>query len=270
MSENSEYIYSESNEYFRESIKAVFGDLVDFPCNIVSSEDRIMLYTRLHRLRLSEQIQDLVENMKQKGIPHPDEMNNFIQAFLLDMTQCLLENMTKLLKGECNSDYANISDNEQKVLFYTSGYIIHALNKKYSRPGKLNKLKRNIVLGFTAKKSSETSKKYATILENKNKGALKLPNDYLFLMVRSMERVVIKKDVIKSLSQQSLDKNILIETLMEDFMVKFYMEELSITNETIDEDSEHVVVTGLLEDICHLFVTIRKFTMAKLQRNKLQ
>jgi hypothetical protein len=267
ISEISEYC--EDNEFFKEKVKEIFCELADLPCNIVLSDDRELLFTKLHSLRLSEDIQHLVEDMKQKDIPHPDEMNNFVQVFLMNMTKCLLENMTKMLKKECNKDCTNISDNEQKVLFYISGYIIHALHRKYARSGTLNKQKLNHVLGFSTDKSSETTKKYASMLENKDKGGLKLPKDNLFYMIRSMERVVSKNVDMKSLIQQSLDKTTLKETLMEDFMVKIYIEKLCMTNETTDEDSEHVV-SGLLEDICHLFVTIRGFAMAKLQRNKLQ
>lgn len=106
------------------------------------------------------------------------------------------------------------------------------------------------------------------MLEKKNKGGLKMTKEYLFLMNRAMEQVVNTQEATNSAIKQSLDKNVLKETLMEDFMVKFYIEKLCKTNETIEEDDEHVV-SGLLEDICQLFLTIRGFTMVKLKRNKL-
>ncbi|KAH3822995.1 hypothetical protein DPMN_124789 [Dreissena polymorpha] len=115
--------------------------------------------------------------MKKKETPHPDEINNFVQVFLMCMMQCLLENMSKVLKTECKRDCTNISENEQKVLFYISGYIIHALNKKYSKSGTLNKQKLDLLLGFVTEKTSTVTRKYATIIQNKDRCGLKLPKE---------------------------------------------------------------------------------------------
>ncbi|KAH3752962.1 hypothetical protein DPMN_187589 [Dreissena polymorpha] len=87
--------FCESDEFFKEHIRVVFSELTDFPCTMVVCDDRETLYTKFHSMRLSEQIDNLVEEMKKKETPHPDEMNNFVQVFLLSMVQCLLENMSK-------------------------------------------------------------------------------------------------------------------------------------------------------------------------------
>jgi hypothetical protein len=94
-------------------------------------------------------------------------MNNFMQVFH-EYDHMLTRKYGLTVKKECNSDCSNISQNKQRVLFYISGYIIYALHRKYERSGTLNKQKLYHVLGFSSEKSSEATKQYAAVFENKN------------------------------------------------------------------------------------------------------
>lgn len=65
------------------------------------------------------------------------------------------------------------------------------------------------------------------MFNKKNRGGLTYPCYYFYLLVRSME-IVAQEKVDKIITKLSLDRRVLCETLMEDYMVKYYIKKLLV------------------------------------------
>lgn len=70
------------------------------------------------------------------------------------------------------------------------------------------------------------------------------------------------------MTANSLEKCVLKEKILEDFMVKYYREKLFEAPD--DEDNDDDTLSAVVfEDAINLFITIRGFAVMRIQRNKL-
>lgn len=264
--------FCENLEVFELFVKKCFAMLAAEPVNLMLTEDRENLFRKIHELRLSSDIREMELILQQVNCPCPDEINNFLQIFMMELTSAILKNLASTMKNESTDEAKTLSENDQKVLFYVSGFVLHALKKRY------NKIKQGldrqemltVIQSMTAKQCNENFvKKYASLLEKKNRGGLQHPCDNFFLLLRSME-IVTRKHTSGKLSSHALSKCALKEHIMESYMVKHYMEKLVPTTETSDESEEPTKSPlSYLEDITSLFLTVRGFAIARVERNKI-
>lgn len=264
--------FCESLHTFELTIKKSFAVLAAEPVNLMLSDDRENLFRRFHELRLSSDLRDMEVILQQANCPFPDNINNFLQVFMMELTSSLLKNFAHTMKNKSNEETETLSENDQKVLFYVSGFVIHALKKRYSKiseeQGRLQML--NVMDSMTAKQCDEDFlKKYRSFLEKKNRGSLQHPCDNFFLLLRSME-IVVRKSTSGKLSSHTLNKCALKEHIMENYMVKHYMEKLFPITETGDENDEFTKSpSSYLEDIISVFLTVRGFAIARVERNRI-
>lgn len=268
--------FSESCDDFNKAVKESFNKLASEPVNITLSDDRENLFSKFHQLRLSSEVENMETLLSNNNCPYADEISNFVQVFLLQLTNSLLQLLTKSMENRDSQNSATLSDNEQKVLYYISGFVIHALKKKYNKINneKDREEKLKMMDSVTSKNLDESFvKKYSSLLDKKNRGGLKYPSECFFLLIRSVDAVV-RVSTNDRLCQYSLDKCALKEKIMEDFMVKHHAEKLFSVNsvnteEDIDESKQLHEPSHFLEDTVSMFLTVHGFAKARVERNRI-
>lgn len=268
--------YCEHFDQFQTAVKQSFNKLASEPVNIMQSDDRENLFSKFHQLRLSSDVENMESKLLNSSCPCSDEISNFVQIFLMQLTNSLLQFLTKTMEHKGSQDCATLSDNEQKVLYYISGFVIYALKKRYNKINqeKVREKKLSIMDSLTCKNSEESFvKKYSSLLDKKNRGGLMYPCENFFLLIRSIDAVA-RECTTDKLCQHSLYNCSVKEKVMENFMVKHYTEKLfsfnSINTCTEDDMEEYKPLPShFLEDIVSTFVTVHGFATARVERNKL-
>ncbi|KAH3770460.1 hypothetical protein DPMN_171747 [Dreissena polymorpha] len=190
------------------------------------------------------------------------EINDFLQAFCLELIGEIFSSLTSLAQTTFETTSEVISDNDTKVLFYISGYIIGALMKKY---GKITKrstrdTKMSVAKNLVSRTTEKTfTEKYSAMYKYKDRCGLKKPCDDFFFMVREFENVVRKQVNHTQIHAKSFLKTELTDNIMDSFMVKHYSAILFESEADEESEKEHY-----LEDCIDYFLTVRGFAVAKL------
>ncbi|CAG2199464.1 unnamed protein product [Mytilus edulis] len=237
----------------------IFGE-----STIVQIAKSISDSVEFHALRLSSSIdKGYTDHFSQNGFT-PLDNKNFIQIVMLELINQLLSQQTIQEQKSSDINHSELSENDQNILYYICGYIIRACEKRYSKlKGDLRSMKINCI--EQVKSTSTTNSfvsKYNKWTEKNDRGGLIMPSDNFYLLTREFETVVRKHLGDQELNAKSLLHDKLKELIMESFMVKYYSEQIFVG---IDYD-DYVLI---LEDIIHLFLTIRGFSTAKVIRNKM-
>ncbi|KAH3737741.1 hypothetical protein DPMN_044335 [Dreissena polymorpha] len=100
-----------------------------------STLEREIIFGKLHAKRLSSAvIEDLTRTINNETTKHSEEaMNNFIQELVGEIFKSFVGFGAQSSQNRSEV----ISENNTKVLFYISGYLISALLKKYSKIKKM-------------------------------------------------------------------------------------------------------------------------------------
>lgn len=80
------------------------------------SDDRENLFRKFHEFRLSLYLKDMEVLLQQINCPCQDDINNFLQVFVMEVTNSLLKNFACTMKTKSNDDSETLSENYQKVL----------------------------------------------------------------------------------------------------------------------------------------------------------
>ncbi|CAC5416616.1 unnamed protein product [Mytilus coruscus] len=247
-------------EFFFNAFCAIFKDNT----SITIEADRETIFSCFHRIRLSDTLQTGGITLFQSlGFMDSSVITNFVQTFLLElMNQVLKEHLLKKMKQTQAFD-DSLTDNDQKILFYIAGFIIHALHKRYNKL-KVSSLKEEKLLCVQGLQESSDTKtflsKFKSWTVKKDRGGLKLPTDNFYLLVRHMEIIVRQSVNLDNLSASSLCKDSLKEKIMDAFMVKHYASQLFPASDN---------TLCLMEDIVNMFLTVRGNAVSKLHRRKL-
>ena len=190
----------------------------------------------------------------------------FIGVFLHQLMGDLIEQRASMYSRTVEKTDSAISDYDQTVLFYVSGYIISALYKQARQAGKLNSEKQELLaesLGHFLKNESDSEKtfvaKYTAWTEKVDRGGLKVPCDDFFLFIRECEMCC--REVISSqhLNSGSFNTITLKEQIMDRYMVKYY----------IDKLAKGKLASYVIEKCISLFLTVRGHAAAKKKRQEL-
>lgn len=115
-----------------EKVKILFSQLTTDPINLSLSNDRESFFRKIHAIRLSSSLKELHDDINSLEYPHFDSINvnNFLQVLVLEFTNSFLESLCQTMKTRSEVEIQeNVSENDQKILFYIGGYIVHALKK---------------------------------------------------------------------------------------------------------------------------------------------
>lgn len=92
--------FCDKNEDIMLQFKLLFVKLEAEPVNIVLSADREQLFRKLHEIRLGflKEMCDLEKFLISAQCPCLDDIRNFLQMFMLQMTNSLLTNLATTMK----------------------------------------------------------------------------------------------------------------------------------------------------------------------------
>lgn len=155
----------------------------------------------------------------------------------------------------------SLSETDQSILYYLSGYIISALkkestqvkNKKSSKHQKMFEQLSELICKDTTSTKTFVSK-YTKWTEKLNRGGLKVPSDNFFLLVREFENIYRKCVNLNCISANSLDIVTLTETILDNYMTNYYWDQLCTT----PDYKEYI-----LEKCIRLFLTVRGHSTAR-------
>ena len=122
---------------------------------------------------------------------------------------------------ERSSKNSTITDNDQAILYYISGYIPKALKKKYMKIKNIEEreLKIKCIETMVLKSTSQgVSAKYAKWTSKISRGGLQHPDDNSFLLVKEMENIMRQEVDQENLNANSFLNDKHIETIMSSFM----------------------------------------------------
>ncbi|CAG2218422.1 unnamed protein product [Mytilus edulis] len=124
----------------------------------------------------------------------------------------------------------SISETDQSILYYLSGYIISALKKESAQVLNTRKCLNNYQ-NLSAKTTSTKTfvTKYSKWTEKLNRGGLKVPSDNFFLLVREFENIYRKCVNLNCISANSLDIVTLTKTILDNYMTNYYWDQLCTT-----------------------------------------
>lgn len=242
--------------------KDLFVDIFNTNSNLCLSHDREVIFAKLHQVRLSEKVSNINKIMDVKYSEM--DIQNFVQMLLLELVNQLLYQQVKHEKKNSEVQQSTITENDQNVLFYITGYVIRSCTKRYNRLKNTNcdkemKLKLMQKVQLTPSSESTFVSKYKKWTNKKNRGGLILPSDNFFLMIREFE-MICRNNTDTSICASTLYRTRLQELCLESFMVKYYCQQV-FTDYTTDN------YINVLEDIIKLFLTIRGYSVARIQRN---
>ena len=172
----------------------------------------------------------------------------------------LIASRASMFKRTVEKTETSLTEADQNVLFYVSGYIISAMYKKSRHVGKNNSLKQELInetLQNFLKTETNSQKtfiqRFSKWSEKVDRGGLKTPSDNFFLFIRECEMCC--RDSVDEVHLNSGTYNIvtLKEKIMDRYMVKFYIEKL-----VQGKLSSHVI-----ENCVSLFLTVRGHAAAK-------
>ncbi|XP_069106991.1 uncharacterized protein [Argopecten irradians] len=234
-------------------------------CSTSTPSDREELFHQLHVKRTDSTLLETgYEHFKTVDSSFTSsEVQHFTQVLLLDLVGEICKEQTKLILKRTEDNTKHLTDNDQTVLFYISGFIIRALRKRYSRHGHSDKMQCCDAFISTNKCEEKAFlAKYRKMISLKDRGGLEMPTSNFYLLVRECETVTRSMVDTDRLRASSLLLSPLKEKILESFMVQHYAKFiLSGVSEAIS--------ASVLEDIIRLFLTVRGHAVVRVERNKL-
>ncbi|XP_053381194.1 uncharacterized protein LOC123532516 [Mercenaria mercenaria] len=220
------------------------------------------LYSSFYKLtedtKLSTEIQDVLKRTS------GENFRPFVGVLLHSLMRSLIKNRAELFERRKDENVKPLDNNDQLVIFYISGYIIHTLTRKClkanSKSVKLQALQEAMRLLLKNESDSEKTfvNKYSEWTYKTNRGGLKIPSDSFFLLIRECEMCCRDEIDEKNLHKDSLNRTILCEKIMDRFMVKHYADKLF----------NGEFASFMLESCIKLFVTVRGHAWARKRKSE--
>ncbi|KAK7492821.1 hypothetical protein BaRGS_00015959 [Batillaria attramentaria] len=180
----------------------------------------------------------------------------FVVCFLEAIPKCVIKLEKDLLHHEAERVSESLSTNDQGVLYYIAGNLLHCMLKKGKKPDALNQVETMCA----SEGDPAVPQNVRRWLESQDRGGLKKPVMGFFHLVMCFETVIRREVDIDKLEESSLATDKLKEAIFADSMVQSQWRELT----------GHSGLQKLLEAIVMHFVTVRGFAIAKLVMKKVQ
>ena len=99
--------------------------------NLSSTEERELLFKTVHRIRTDKEIVSKGVILIQSSVKAQSakDINNFLQIIILELIAEVIKARRQLEEKTSAAKLSEISDSDNKVLYYISGYIIKYLEK---------------------------------------------------------------------------------------------------------------------------------------------
>ncbi|KAH3880415.1 hypothetical protein DPMN_004329 [Dreissena polymorpha] len=230
--------------------------------NLSSTEERELLFKTVHRIRTDKEIVSKGVILIQSSVKAQSakDINNFLQIIILELIAEVIKARRQLEEKTSAAKVSEISDSDNKVLYYISGYIIKYLEKKHSKQKNKQLRDRSLKTVSALTNSSGAvsfTDKFSVWYDKKNRGGLKMPCEDFFCMIREFERVVRENQYTE---HNIASKEEIKGKVLEAFMIQHYADKLFYSEFSSEEDVSDMC---FLEDCLEIFLTIRGFAMAR-------
>ena len=226
------------------------------------SNTKEAIFSKFHKLtgnqEVSEKLQDIISVDMGQHLP----FRQFVGILLHKILGETVLERSKMLEKTAEKRSSELSDNDQSILFYISGYVISALHKQASKKKVQNKKLQALqeAMQVSLKRESDSEKtfiaKYSSWTEKINRGGLKIPSDIFYLFIRECEMCCREMIDEKNLHKDIFNIELLKEKIMDKFMIKYYTEKF-----TTGEFS-----TYIKERCITLFLTVRGHASARKRK----
>jgi hypothetical protein len=195
--------------------------------------------------------------------------DNIVKMTILEICENVIKfvSMRKQCVIDSEMSKENLSNSEQQILMYISGYILHSLQKMCNKIKSKNYYEMNVLIRNVLSISHKTPQpatfvsKYKKWTETLDRGGLTMPNDDFFLLIRNME-LVMKSHVHGSVvSKDLLLHSVCSEKIINNVNIKYLWDRLC--------PQPGIVPSLLLEKISSLFLTVRGHAYARTVKAKL-
>ena len=221
-----------------------------------------IFYEKAHDPEVNMKLKDLLSDIGDGG----KLVRPFIGVMLHQLMSDLIGKQASMFRRAVEKTDTNVSEYDQTVLYYVSGYITSALFKQARQVGKRDSVKQELLkesLGHFLKKESDSEKtfveKNSKWTEKVDRGGLKVPSDDFFLFIRECEMACRESVDQKHLHSGTYNTVTLKEKIMERYMVKHYIEKLA----------KGKLALFVIEKCISLFLTVRGHAAAKRKRQEL-
>lgn len=82
------------------------------PVNLILSDDKENAYRKFNKFRLSSDLKDMEVLLQQLNRPCQDDIHNFLQIFIMEVTNSLLKDFACTMKTKSNEESEALSEND--------------------------------------------------------------------------------------------------------------------------------------------------------------
>ncbi|XP_048241877.1 uncharacterized protein LOC125374684 [Haliotis rufescens] len=191
------------------------------------SADREQLWMKFHQMRLNDELQSDLHSILVKMTSESQRIVHIFAQCLMDrIMRNILKYISESQKKHFEQTASTISDNDQAVLFYVAGYILHAVLKKKMICGTDIDMHVEEWLASSDESSKSVyNEKFSKWTQKMSRGGLKFPSSNFYLLVRSFEIEMRTKVELSQLCASSLLCDKLKETIMTNYMVSYHWDQ---------------------------------------------
>ncbi|CAG2207192.1 unnamed protein product [Mytilus edulis] len=185
------------------------------------------VFLQFHKVRLSKSVTEAYSTLFNSNEFLESDFKNFKQVFILELIDQLLNQQCLHETQKSNIQQSELSDKDQSILFYISGFIIRACSKKCCKLTGEKKGSKMACIDRLRLQSSTSSfiTRFSKWTIKNDRGGLIVQCDNFYLLIREFE-MVVKKNIPSNICASSFLCKKLQENIMESYMVKYYSEKV--------------------------------------------
>ena len=254
---------NQKQEQIQSFIKDKFYSVLTVTTEADSNTKEAM-YSEWYKLTSNQTISERLQGIISDGMDSKLPFQQFVGILMFKILEQIINERSNMFEKSAEKRSSQISESDQGVLFYISGFIISSLQKEASKKihnKKLMALKEAMQVCLKRESDSEKTfvSNYATWTEKINRGGLKIPSDNFFLFIRECELYCRQEIDENNLNKNTFNIGILKEKIMDRYMIKYYTEKF-----TTGEFSMYII-----ERCITIFLTIRGHSSARKRKNEL-
>lgn len=235
---------------------------------MITARERETLMCHIHKIRLSPEVLADFTTFVLGQVPaaQPATTRMLLQVWLRKVAVRMLSELHKLRGPSETNTPDPLSDVDQSVLYYISGFIVNNLKASCRRHSKLERHE-NLISLLSSTEPQQTGhfvEKYSKWVKTQSRGGLVYPIADFYLLIRDLDLTFRQVVLTKGLAAMSLDKTSMVHAMLASFMVQYYWKRiLAVTG------SSDCTAQDLLNYVICCFVSIKGFAVAKKEKERL-
>jgi hypothetical protein len=235
---------------------------------ILTASDKDNLMRSVHAIRLSPVVLQCFKQFVNSKFPTNQTLCRLLmQIWLRKLLARMLNGLLMLRRPtEIESGLPDpLTDTDQGVLYYVSGYIAMRLVSSSRRNSKLSQCSQLIkFLSSDKPQEGHFVHKYNAWVQKQSRGGLSYPIPDFFLLIRELDLAFRQMIIVKGLGFTSVNQLELRSAMLASFMVKLYWSKIVIA-----ANAQASTCQPVLGFVVTLFITIKGFAVARNEKERL-